>query len=80
VDNNTPEEQRHKEIIGKLQSIQKELEEAEGRDRVVVWIALMAVGATVVVASLAPQEWWAALGVVMLAIGGYGVWRRCSPW
>lgn len=68
------------EIMGKLHKIQDELKEAEGRDRVVAWIAFMAVGAAIVVASLVPQNWWAVLGVAMLIIGGLGVWQRWSPW
>lgn len=80
MDNNTFEEQREEEIIGRLESIHNELKEGEGRERVMTWIALMAVGSTVVVASLAPEEGWAVLGFVMLIIGGLGVWQRWSPW
>jgi Flp pilus assembly protein TadB len=77
--NNTTEP-TNQDIMDKLHRIQLELQGSEGRDRVMAWISLMTVGATVVVTSLAPQGWWAVLGIALLIIGGLGVGYRWSPW
>jgi fatty acid desaturase len=61
--------------------IMNRIEEAEGQSRVMMWISLMAVASTLIIASLAPEGWWAVvLGGVMLIIGGLGVGYRWSPW
>ena len=87
--NTTPDTNTHdtntkeptlQEIMNELHKIQCELNEAEGRDRVMAWIAFTVLGATIIIASLVPQNWWAVLGGAMFIAGGIGIWKRVSPW
>jgi fatty acid desaturase len=84
VTTNKIAEPTNQDIMEKLHKIQDELNEAEVRaelrDRVLAWIALMAVGAGFALASIIVHQWWNVLiGGIFVIIGFLGVLRRWPP-
>jgi hypothetical protein len=63
-----------------IKDVMDELDRAEQRDRISIWVSVVAVGFGFTAASvIAHQGWNTLIGVILMGIGGLGAYFRVNP-